>query len=169
MRVAAPLFFNRCLVPCQGSNAACSLALKPDGVVASRRHSPSYDSSSRLASGLDGGAIKRHFSPDTTLGSHLQPWCKPHQRSLGKPTVEGWSFREQRSVNVRKWAGKPSLAQTLLNLDVGSHRRATAPGPAGSIGFISSTRGGKQRQLTYLPPGYSTPSRPLDPVEMPPP
>ena len=55
------------LVPCQGSNAACSLALKPDGVVASRRHSPSYDSSSRLASGLDGGAIKRHLSPDTTL------------------------------------------------------------------------------------------------------
>ena len=53
-------------VPCQGSNAACSLALKPDGVVASRRHSPSYDSSSRLASGLDGGAIKRHLSPDTT-------------------------------------------------------------------------------------------------------
>ena len=28
------------LVSCQGSNAACSLALKPDGVVASRRHSP---------------------------------------------------------------------------------------------------------------------------------
>ncbi len=55
------------LVSCQGSNAACSLALKPDGVVASRRHSPSYDSSSRLASGLDGGAIKRHLSPDTTL------------------------------------------------------------------------------------------------------
>jgi 3-phosphoshikimate 1-carboxyvinyltransferase len=54
------------LVPCQGSNAACSLALKPDGVVASRRHSPSYDSSSRLASGLDGGAIKRHLSLDTT-------------------------------------------------------------------------------------------------------
>jgi hypothetical protein len=53
-------------VPCQGSNAACSLALKPDGVVASRRHSLSYDSSSRLASGLDGGAIKRHLSPDTT-------------------------------------------------------------------------------------------------------
>ena len=26
---------------CQGSNVACSLALKPDGVVASRRHSPS--------------------------------------------------------------------------------------------------------------------------------
>jgi hypothetical protein len=45
------------LVSCQGSNAACSLALKPDGVVASRRHSPSYDSSSRLASGLDSGAI----------------------------------------------------------------------------------------------------------------
>ncbi len=55
------------LVSCQGSNAACSLALNPDGVVASRRHSPSYDSSSRLASGLDGGAIKRHLSPDTTL------------------------------------------------------------------------------------------------------
>ena len=33
-RVALP-------VSCQGSNAACSLALKPDGVVASRRHSPS--------------------------------------------------------------------------------------------------------------------------------
>ena len=32
------------LVSCQGSNAACSLALKPDGVVASRRHSLSYDS-----------------------------------------------------------------------------------------------------------------------------
>jgi hypothetical protein len=49
----------------QGSNAACSLALKPDdGVVASRRHGPRYDSSSRLASRLDGGAIKRHFSPD---------------------------------------------------------------------------------------------------------
>jgi hydroxyethylthiazole kinase-like uncharacterized protein yjeF len=55
------------LVSCQGSNAACSLALKPDGVVASRRHSPSYDSSSRLASGLDGGGIKRHLSLDTTL------------------------------------------------------------------------------------------------------
>ena len=55
------------LVSCQGSNVACSLALKPDGVVASRRHSPSYDSSSRLASGLDGGAIKRHLSLDTTL------------------------------------------------------------------------------------------------------
>jgi segregation and condensation protein B len=55
------------LVSCQGSNAACSLALKPDGVVASRRHSASYDSSSRLASGLDGGAIKRHLSPDTAL------------------------------------------------------------------------------------------------------
>jgi hypothetical protein len=55
------------LASCQGSNADCSLALKPDGVVASRRHSPSYDSSSRLASGLDGGAIKRHLSPDTTL------------------------------------------------------------------------------------------------------
>ena len=60
------------LASCQGSNAACSLALKPDGVVASRRHSPSYDSSSRLASGLDGGAIKRHLSPDTTL-AHLDP------------------------------------------------------------------------------------------------
>jgi regulatory protein len=59
------------LVPCQGSNAACSLALKPDGVVASRRHSPSYDSASRLASGLDSGAIKRHLSPDTTPASEL--------------------------------------------------------------------------------------------------
>ena len=39
---------NRPLVSCQGSNAACSLTLKPVGVVASRRHSPSYDSSSRL-------------------------------------------------------------------------------------------------------------------------
>ena len=29
------------VVSCQGSNAACSLALKPDGVVASRRHSTS--------------------------------------------------------------------------------------------------------------------------------
>ena len=57
------------IVSYQGSNAACSLALKPDGVVASRRHSPSYDSSSRLASGLDGGAIKRHLSPDTTLAA----------------------------------------------------------------------------------------------------
>ena len=39
------------LVSCQGSNAACSLALKPDG-----------------------GAIKRHLSPDTTMASwgHLQ-------------------------------------------------------------------------------------------------
>ncbi len=37
------------LVPSQDSNAACSLALKPDG-----------------------GAIKRHFSPDTTL-----PWFEP--------------------------------------------------------------------------------------------
>jgi hypothetical protein len=63
------------LVSCQGSNAACSLALKPDGVIASRRHSPSYDSSSRLASGLDGGAIKRHLSLDTTLGPNqpLEP------------------------------------------------------------------------------------------------
>jgi glycosyltransferase involved in cell wall biosynthesis len=50
----------------QGSNAACSLALKPDGVVASRRHSPSYDSSSRLASGLDGGAINQHLNLDAT-------------------------------------------------------------------------------------------------------
>jgi acyl-CoA synthetase (AMP-forming)/AMP-acid ligase II len=111
-----------CLVSFQASNAACSLALKPDGVVASRRHSPSYDSSSRLgvfaksssgrkwsigvsckaqstaipvgiasicnaadhfkrafygwrglcehalANGLDGGAIKRHFSPEKILG-----------------------------------------------------------------------------------------------------
>ena len=48
-------FLQSSLVPCQGSNAACSLDLKPDGVVASRRHSASYDSSSRLASGLDGG------------------------------------------------------------------------------------------------------------------
>jgi hypothetical protein len=117
------------LVSCQGSNAACSLALKPDGVVASRRHSPSYDSSSRLAacrtwgvesenqpqrgqflpglqahslamgqkdgekwgaaadlqpttpksdrllaSGLDGGAIKRHLSPDTTpVSAQISP------------------------------------------------------------------------------------------------
>ena len=60
------------LVSCHGSNAACSLALKPDGVVASRRHSPSYDSSSRLASGLDGGAIKRHLSPDTTLAGYAK-------------------------------------------------------------------------------------------------
>ena len=36
---------DRLLVSFQASNAACSLALKPDGVVASRRHSPSYDSS----------------------------------------------------------------------------------------------------------------------------
>ncbi len=40
------------LVPSQGSNAACSLALKPDGVVDPRRHSSSYDSSSRQPSGL---------------------------------------------------------------------------------------------------------------------
>ena len=63
-----PLNLRQTLVSCQGSNAACSLAIKPDGIVASRRHSPSYDSSSRLASGLDGGAIKRHLSPDTTRG-----------------------------------------------------------------------------------------------------
>lgn len=37
-----------------------------DGVVAARRNSPSDDSSSCLASGLDGGSIERHFSPHPT-------------------------------------------------------------------------------------------------------
>jgi hypothetical protein len=72
---------------CQGSNAACSLALKPDGVVVSRRHSPSYDSSSRLALRLDGGAIYRHLSLDTTLGcttplnlARIQHWIRQTNR-----------------------------------------------------------------------------------------
>lgn len=52
----------------QASNAACSLALKPDGVVASCRYSPGYDSSSRLALGFEGGAINRHLRLETTLG-----------------------------------------------------------------------------------------------------
>jgi two-component system, NtrC family, nitrogen regulation sensor histidine kinase GlnL len=59
------------LVPSQGSNAACSLAVKPDGVVDPRRHSPSYDSSSRLALGLDGCAINQHLSLDSTLGGQV--------------------------------------------------------------------------------------------------
>jgi signal transduction histidine kinase/ActR/RegA family two-component response regulator len=56
----------------QDSNAACSLALKPEGVVASRRHSPGYDSSSRLALGPDGGAINRQLSLEATLERTLQ-------------------------------------------------------------------------------------------------
>jgi hypothetical protein len=51
--------------------ARCSLALKPDGVVTSRRHSPGYDSSSRLALGFDACAINRHLSLDATLGARL--------------------------------------------------------------------------------------------------
>ena len=81
VQVAAVLL-GQSLVSCQGSNAACSLALKPDGVVASRRHSPSYDSSSRLASGLDGGAIKRHLSLDKTLGWR---WLGATRTSTGRP------------------------------------------------------------------------------------
>ena len=87
MGVADGLWLMGCacagLVSCQGSNAACSLALKPDGVVASRRHSPRYDSSSRLASGLDGGAIKRHFSPDTTLAFVPEAAITPTQKYRG--------------------------------------------------------------------------------------
>jgi hypothetical protein len=89
----------------QGSNAACSLALKPDGVVASRRHSPSYDSSSRLASGLDGSAIKRHLSPDTTLAAcrtwgvesenqpqrgQFLPGLQAHSSAMGQKDGEKW-------------------------------------------------------------------------------
>jgi hypothetical protein len=59
------------LVSRQGSNPVCSLALKPDGVVTSRRHSLSYDSSSRLALGFDACAINRHLSLDATLGMNL--------------------------------------------------------------------------------------------------
>ncbi len=48
------------LVSCQGSNAACSLALKPDG-----------------------GAFKRHFSPDTTLNVfHLRHSKPRHWREV---------------------------------------------------------------------------------------
>ena len=54
------------LVSLQGSNAACSLALKPDCVVVYQSHSPCYESSSRLALGLDGSAINRHLSLETT-------------------------------------------------------------------------------------------------------
>ncbi len=57
------------LVSLQGSNAACSLALKSDGVVASRRHSPGYGSSSRLALGFDVSAINRHLSLEATLAT----------------------------------------------------------------------------------------------------
>lgn len=66
------------MVSFQGPNAACSLALKPDGVVVPRRHSPGYDSSSRLALELDGTAINQHLGLETTpvaggvaLDSHL--------------------------------------------------------------------------------------------------
>jgi hypothetical protein len=94
------------LVSCQGSNATCSLALKPDGVVASGRHSPGYDSSSRLASGLDSGAIKRHLSPDTTLAYAAvgKSWKLPLRKMLFVgPLFQslGWVFTQHRHLVSR--------------------------------------------------------------------
>ncbi len=72
------------LVSCQGSNAACSLALKPDG-----------------------GAIKRHFSPNTTLG-HLATeqattFAKgPHPANEGRAldaSKAGLSPADQHAIN----------------------------------------------------------------------
>ena len=100
------------LVSYQGSNVACSLALKPDGVVAPRRHSPSYDSSSRLASGLDGGAIKRHLSPDTTPGDTLGFDCGP-----GNVLLDTWCKRhtEQAFDRDGAWAASGQPINALLD------------------------------------------------------
>jgi hypothetical protein len=49
-----------------------SLALDPHRVVAPRRHSFGYASSSRLALRADGNAIYRHFTCDTTLAAKVE-------------------------------------------------------------------------------------------------
>ena len=74
------------LVSCQGSNVACSLALKPDGVVASRRHSPCYDSSSRLAACRTWG-VESENQPQR--GQFL-PGLQAHSSAMGQKDGEKW-------------------------------------------------------------------------------
>ena len=77
----------RHLVSCQGSNVACLLALKPDGVVAARRHSPSYDSPSRLAACRTWGV----GSENRPQRGQFLPDLQAHGRAMGQKAGEKWS------------------------------------------------------------------------------